>query len=216
VAVFVTDDALASQILRLLEPTGLRVPQDISILAAENTEEVGLFARVPLSTVDVSQAQIGFRAAELLDRLMLGQVPAENRVLVPPISVLVRESTDALAVADPLLADTYRYIRQHLAEGVTVADLEKALHVGRRKLQRRTLEGWGCSPLQMILRLRIDEAKQLLAHTDRKVDDIAEASGFETTRAMLRQFKQMTGQTPSEFRARQQGRELRGGTARSP
>ncbi|MBS0661175.1 MAG: substrate-binding domain-containing protein [Verrucomicrobia bacterium] len=207
VAVFASEDALANQILRLLEPTGLRIPEDIAILGAENTEEVSMFARVPLSTVDVSHAHIGFRGAELLDRLMLGEPVPEKRVLVPPISVVTRASTDALAVADPLLSDAYRYIRQHLSEGVTVAHLERALHVSRRKLQRRTLEGWGCSPLQMILRLRIDEAKQLLAHSDRKVDDIAAASGFESTRALLRQFKQMTGQTPSEFRQQQRGRE---------
>ena len=206
VAVFGVDDLVASHVLRACVVAGLRVPQEVAVLGADNIEEISLSSFPPLSTVDVPLEQVGFQAAEILHAQMEGHDPGPLRVLVPPTSVITRESTDALAVDDALLARAYAFLREHLAEGVGVQDLEKHLHAGRRQIERRAAEGWGCSPMEMIQRMRVAEAKQLLAHTDRTTDDIAQAAGFTGARALLKQFKRQVRQTPSAFRAGQQAR----------
>ena len=170
---------------------GLRVPQDVAVLGAENLEEITLTSRPPLSSVDVPMEQLGFRAAEILHSLMEGIEPKARFPLVPPTSVITRASTDALALSDTLLARAYAFLRDNLASGIGVRDLEKHLHAGRRQIERRTREGWGCSPMEMIQRMRVAEARHLLAHTERTVDDIAQAAGFTGARALLKQFKRL-------------------------
>lgn len=205
-AAFAIDDQTAAQTIHQCVYAGYRIPDDVAVLGAENIDEAQLVVLRPLSSVDVPFEQVGFRAAELLDRLMNGQTPSVPEVLVPPTAVVVRESTDALALEDPLLARAYTYIRQHLAEGVRVSDLERSLHVSRRQLERRTAAGWGCGPLEMIQRMRIEEAKHLLAKTNRTMEDIAGAAGFSAARSFLKQFKRLVCQTPSEFRAQHRAR----------
>lgn len=199
-AAFCIDDFTAAQTIHQCVYGRRAIPQEIAILGVENTEDTQWVVLRPLSSVDVPFEQIGFRSAEMLHRLMDGREPGVRDVLVPPTSVVVRESTDALALEDPLLARAYAYIREHLAEGVNVADLERHLHVSRRQLERRAALGWGCGPLEMIQRMRIEEAKHLLARTNRTIEDIATAAGFSAARAFLKQFKRLVCQTPSEFR----------------
>lgn len=203
VALFGVDDLAAAQVLRACLEAGLRVPQEIAVLGADNLDEVRFTTTPPLSSVDVPFEQIGFRAAETLHVLMSGREPAQRTTLVAPTSVITRTSTDALAVSDALLTRAYAYLRERVSTGVTVADLERDLHASRRQIERRMMEAWGCSPMEMILRLRVAEAKNLLAHTDRTMDDIAQAAGFSGARAMLRQFKRQLRLTPAVFRAEQ-------------
>jgi AraC-like DNA-binding protein len=50
---------------------------------------------------------------------------------------------------------------------------------------------------------RIDEAKRLLAASDRPIQAIAEACGFGDAFYFSRVFRKVAGQSPSAFRARQ-------------
>ncbi len=201
VAVFGVDDLVAAQVLRACVQAGLRVPQEVAVLGAENLDEVRFTTAPPLSSVDIPFEQIGFRAAETLHAMMSGRDPAPRETLVAPTSVITRASTDALAVNDALLTRAYAYLRQHFARGVGVAELERHLHASRRQIERRMAEAWGCSPMEMIQRMRVEEAKKLLARTNRTVDDIAQAAGFSGARALLKQFKRQAGLTPAAFRA---------------
>ncbi len=58
----------------------------------------------------------------------------------------------------------------------------------------------GMSPVQFILGLRIDRAKELLDFTDKTIADVAEASGFQDQNYFARTFKKVTGLTPTQYR----------------
>lgn len=51
---------------------------------------------------------------------------------------------------------------------------------------------------------RIEDAKIKLKETNNKLDSIASSCGFNSTRAFLRVFKGITGQTPTEWRLNNQ------------
>ncbi len=51
--------------------------------------------------------------------------------------------------------------------------------------------------------LRVSKSKELLAHTDMKIDDIYTACGFYSKPTFFRTFKQDTGVTPNEYRKTQ-------------
>ena len=58
----------------------------------------------------------------------------------------------------------------------------------------------GMPPVQFMLRIRIDRAKELLDFTDRSIAEIAEASGFADQNYFARTFRQFTGMSPSQYR----------------
>lgn len=58
----------------------------------------------------------------------------------------------------------------------------------------------GCSPIEYLIRYRMEKAKELLIATDLTVTEIALSSGFETVSYFDRAFKKAFGTTPKAFR----------------
>ena len=62
---------------------------------------------------------------------------------------------------------------------------------------RRTL---GISPMQYVMKIRIDKARQLLTATDLKAGQIGKEVGYEDFSYFTKVFHRMTGMTPMEYR----------------
>ncbi|MBV9876134.1 MAG: helix-turn-helix transcriptional regulator [Verrucomicrobia bacterium] len=60
----------------------------------------------------------------------------------------------------------------------------------------------GCSMHKLLTKVRIRHAEVLLVNSDLPIGDVALDCGFATIQHFSRVFKQMTGQTPIEFRRR--------------
>ncbi|MFP4382237.1 MAG: helix-turn-helix domain-containing protein, partial [Candidatus Sumerlaeia bacterium] len=56
------------------------------------------------------------------------------------------------------------------------------------------------SPMDYLLRLRIDKARQLLMQTSMNLAEIAEHTGFSSPYHLSNVFKKVRGQSPSEYR----------------
>ena len=122
----------------------------------------------PLSSIDQDLERIGYDAAALLERLMRGEPPPNGPVLVPPRGVVTRRSTDAIAIDDPAIAAALRYIRLHACRDITIDEVASEAAVSRRVLQRQVKEILGETPHDMILNVRLERLKHLLAETDHK------------------------------------------------
>ncbi|MCE6994814.1 AraC family transcriptional regulator [Saccharothrix sp. S26] len=96
------------------------------------------------------------------------------------------------------------YMREHLADPTLSADrVAEALFISRRRLYQLFDDGQGVS--ERIRGLRIDRAKALLADpakAARGIGEIAKDCGFVSAAHFSRTFRQVVGQTPSEFRHR--------------
>ena len=53
---------------------------------------------------------------------------------------------------------------------------------------------------EFITKMKIDEAKRLLEHTDRPISAISEALAYSSQSYFQNVFKKVTGMTPNEFR----------------
>ena len=89
-AVFVAGDAMALGALRALADLGVRVPDDLSLVAFGNPDFVR-YATPAITTVDLPVAMAGQVAVELALRRM--QRPEEKEVRLLETSLLVRETT---------------------------------------------------------------------------------------------------------------------------
>ena len=92
--------------------------------------------RPTLSSLDVDGQRVGYEAAKLLDRMMAGK-PSKDVVYIPPSHVVVRQSTDLVAIEDADVAQAVRIIRESACTGIDVMRVADKVGLSRRSLERR-------------------------------------------------------------------------------
>lgn len=207
-AVMGSNDRAALAALDACRSVGLNVPEDVAVLGVDNDDLVQSLAYPPLSTINTARQRIGFEAAAMLEKLMLGQAIAQTPLLVPPTGVLTRQSTDLLAVHDTEVADAMRFITAHAGRRISVSDVLREVPLSRRQLERKFRAALGRSILDEILRCRLDRARQLLLETELALPQVADASGFASASYFSVVFTREVGQTPAEFRKRSASRQV--------
>jgi LacI family transcriptional regulator len=177
---------------------GLRLPEDLALVGADNAESICLLSWPPLSSVAVAAERIGQAAGALIDELLVGRTPTSR--FLPPLGVVTRQSSDLIAVEEPEVAAALRFIADHAHEPIRVHDVVRAVPVARRTLEARFRARLGRSLLDEIQRVHLERAKHLLLTTDWAMPRIAEASGFSDAKRFATVFGQAEGITPLKFR----------------
>ena len=201
VAIMACNDRAAVGVLDACRGAGVRVPDQAAVLGVDNDDLSQSLADPPLSTVETARERIGFEAAMTLERLMAGEAIACDLRLIPPKDVIVRRSTDALAIDDADVAAAARYIHAHAGRPISVADVARIATISRRQLERRFEQALGRSMHEEILRCRIDRARRLLSDTDLTLAQVAIASGFRSATYFSVAFAQHSHATPGVYRA---------------
>lgn len=194
------------EVLYACRELGLLVPEQVAVLGGDEDVLLCQTCVPPLSAVALTSERIGYQAAALLDRLQNGDTAPAAPLLIEPARVVVRQSTDTLAIDDRHLAQAIGFIRRHGAEPIQVSDVLRAVPMSRSSLERRFQQALGRSPADEIRRVHLERAKQLLAESDLPVPEVADASGFQSREYLAYAFKRATGLTPREYRARMRGR----------
>ncbi len=200
-AVMAASDLRARMVIDTCRQMGLHVPHDVAVIGVDNDTISCEASRPTLTSVARNGREIGYRAAQLLDRLMSGRKTPNREIIVAPAGVVARQSTDVVAVDDPDLSLAVRYISDHLDRPFRMADLLGEVPVSRRWLEYRFRERFGHSPYAYICEARVERAKQLLLEPQRlRSEELAEACGFSGARNMRLVFQRLTGKTPAEYR----------------
>ncbi|MHC4915776.1 MAG: helix-turn-helix transcriptional regulator [Planctomycetota bacterium] len=71
------------------------------------------------------------------------------------------------------------------------------------QLHRYTAEHNGTSPMNVVKRLRMNRAEELLLNTDAPLKHVAAAVGYETPFSFSKAFKRHAGCSPRGFRDRE-------------
>lgn len=204
-AVLACNDLCAIEVAAACEQANMIVPEEVALLGVDNDAMRCAFVNPPLSSVDTNRQLIGYRAAALLDA-MLSSPKTENErpssIRIEPKEVIVRHSTDVLAIADHQIASAMNMIRIGACSGLTITDLVQRLPLSRNQLEKRFRRYIGRSPQAEIRHVQMARIKQLLIETDYPLRVIAEMAGFEYVEYLCRLFKRVTGETPGAFRRR--------------
>lgn len=97
-----------------------------------------------------------------------------------------------------------RYIQQHFADALTLKRLTQvAGGLSVAQLERLCKRIFHLSPRQMIHRTRLEHASSLL-QTDLPITEVALQCGYSDHSAFSRQFRAMTGLSPSQYRSSRQ------------
>ena len=81
-----------------------------------------------------------------------------------------------------------------------IGELLKIAHMSRSNLMRIFRKATGQTPIDYLVRLRIQKAMEMLRSTNLPVTEIAMTVGFNDSNYFTRQFKKITRQPPSAYR----------------
>lgn len=193
-------DIQAQKILEVCRELGIAVPEEAAVLGVDNDELLCELSDPPLSSVICNTHRTGFEAAALLDRMMNGEQIDAKPVLVAPLGIQARQSTDILAIDDPDVASALRFLREHALRGINVADVVRHVPLSRRVLESRFKKILGRSPHEELTRLKLDRIKQLLSETDLSLAEIAKRTGFDHDEYMSVFFRKAQGVPPGQYR----------------
>ena len=205
VAILCWNASGAREVVLGCQAVGLHVPEEVAVLSQADDDVLCEATQIPISGVRVAADTIGFQGAKLLDRLMRGGKPPERPLFIAPLSIIQRQSTDTLAIRDPVMARALAYIRQQAHLPVRVSDVARNAGVSRRVLERRFLEQLQRTPAAELRRFQLGRARQLLVETNLPMPAVAEKSGFGSQAYLSAMFRKHFDQTPRQFRRTAQG-----------
>jgi len=200
VAVLAFNAYNAEFISRVCHNNHIAVPQEVAILAGYESTLHTLHPGRPISTIVHDNEGIAQRATMLLERLMDGKATRKTTILLKPLGITVRRSTDAIAANDPMLRSALLFVARNISRPFGPSQVAEGLGITTEHLNRITQQELGRSMLDEIIRLRIEEAKRIMKETNEKLAAIARLTGFCNASYFCKTFHAVTGQTPHGWR----------------
>lgn len=200
VAILAWNASSGRELIYACHEAGIIVPEEVAVLSGSDDDVLCEFLQIPLSAILASAERIGYEAASLLDLLMHRRPPLRGPILIPPLGVVSRQSTETLAIHDRAMVAAISFIRQSADKAIQVNDVARHAGLSRRVLERRFLQILNRTPAEEIRRVHFEKAKQLLVETELPIPDVAEGSGFGSPEYMAYVFKAELDQTPLRYR----------------
>ena len=194
------NDQRGREVLEACNVAEIAVPEEIAVIGIDNDELLCELSFPPLSSVAFNTVQGGYLAAQTLHK-MIQKVPVSHKkIIVPPLHVTERRSTESMVIDDLDVATALQYIHTQSLPELTVDNVVESTCVSRRILEIRFRKLLGSTILQKIQRVRIERSKRLLLETDYAIERVAEMVGFATGSYFVQFFRSEMGTTPSKYR----------------
>lgn len=203
VGVFCCTDDFTLLVQEACMVAGLRIPDDVALIGVGNDKSVCELARVSQSSVRLNIRRGGYDAAAYLDRLLRDPKARRRKakdIVIEPLGVAARPSTDAAETHDHEVARAISFIRDKVNVPIDVDDVVREVGVSRRRLYDRFREATGKSISAYIRDCRLEHFARQLLETNRTITEIADAMDFESDTNVARLFKRRFGVTPMAYR----------------
>ncbi|AUG57145.1 MAG TPA: AraC family transcriptional regulator [Ruminiclostridium sp.] len=99
-----------------------------------------------------------------------------------------------------LIQAAVNYINNNYERDISLTDISKYVFLSTSYFTRAFKEEMGVSPINYLLNVRVERAKELLRETDAKISDIALSVGFSNQQRFNDIFKKYTQKTPLQYR----------------
>lgn len=198
--IFACCDSWAQLVARYARATNLRFPEDAALVGVDDDLVQCEIVAPALSSVAIPWLTVGTSAARLVHAGLRGQTIAGARVVIEPLNVVVRRSSDTLAVSDPLVAAAVSWIQAHADRRLSVPMVAQAVGSTRQRLERHFRRALGRTILQEIRRAHVELARRLLATTNLPIAEVAKQSGFTNAALLTIAFSREVGMPPGAYR----------------
>lgn len=179
-------DRYVSQCIRPLENGSMRIPMHI-------TPAHHYYSELEMITENIFSCAKG--DSPQLDMLMRSE-------LIKLFWLLETEAeTDTeLCRSDMIIRPALEYIAEHYSETISLKQLAASVHLSESYFMSRFHKHVGLTATEYISHFRIDKACKALIGTKKNVLEIAWECGFSNISNFNRQFRRITGCSPTEYR----------------
>ncbi len=200
VALFACDDYFALQVSDICKLNNISIPGDIALLGVDNDDLICNLSDPPLSSIVLDVEKGGYEVGRLLHQLVLDKRTMPHNVIVNPVRIELRQSTERYNVANEYIRELVQYIESAYTTALSIEALTRMVPLSRRNLETKFKNEMGVSVYQFILKCRIEHlANLLLTHPELSLLDLAIRSGFSDSRNLSRIFKKFMNCTPTEY-----------------
>ena len=199
-ALFCVCDVVARLAVHACEEGGIPVPKQVSVLGVDNDEMLCHSIAPSISSIEQNEERVGYEAAKMLDDLICGRKRDAYVLRLEPLELIARQSTGAQLIEDPHVCKALEIMQNSFFEPIKIQDIVARINLSRCELEKRFKKHLNRTPGQELTRIRIEQAKQLLATTDTSLKEIAYQCGFKRPERFHETFKRVTDQTPLAYR----------------
>ena len=200
IALLACNDQRGREVLEACQSAGINVPLEIAVMGIDNDELLCDLSNPSLTSIAMNTERGGYLAAELLDKMMSGQKTKNQVIVVEPLYVVPRRSTDVASIEDRDIAAAMQYIYNNVGQALTVDEIARQVFLSKRSLQMRFKNIFGRTISSEIREVKLNRARSLLQETDLSISEISELTGFGTTSYLIQSFRESFGMTPSKYR----------------
>jgi len=115
-------------------------------------------------------------------------------------SHFVRKAQPKSITNDKRIAAVLTFIHKHLSNTISVEQLADIACMTKSHLIRTFRQSLSVTPLQYVIRKKIQHAQALLLGSEMSIQEISQAIGIDDTSYFIRLFKKNLGFTPQEYR----------------
>ena len=129
-----------------------------------------------------------------------------SQTLAHLLSALIcrqRENRSASTDTADKIQRSIAYMKQHLSEPLRAATLASVAHMSLPHYFALFKQRIGSTPIDYFIKLRMEQARHLLAETTWSIKEVAAVLGYEDPLYFSRVFKSVTRATPSGYRHKQ-------------
>lgn len=202
VALFACDDYYALQITEVCKMYNIDIPGDIAVLGVDNDNLLCNISDPSLSSIELDVENGGYEVGKLLHQFIEKKITAPVDVIIKPVRIVARGSTERFAVSDKYIGQVLDYIDENYRNPLSVDDLIRIIPYSRRVLEKKFKGETGMSVYQYIQQQRIDKFASLLIATLLPLVEAAANAGFTDYKNISRIFVKMKGMTPLQYRKR--------------
>ncbi|MCD7852192.1 MAG: DNA-binding transcriptional regulator [Parabacteroides sp.] len=202
IALFACDDYYALQITEVCKMYNIDIPGDIAVLGVDNDNLLCNISDPALSSIELDVENGGYEVGKLLHLFIEKKITAPADVIIKPVRVVSRGSTERFAVSDKYIGQVLAYIEENYCNSLSVDDLIRIIPYSRRVLEKKFKSETGMSVYQYIQQQRIEKFAALLITTDLPLAEAAAGVGFSDYKNVSRIFVKMKEMTPLQYRKR--------------
>lgn len=100
----------------------------------------------------------------------------------------------------PDISRAREFIKDHLTESLNLKQVADRAHLSSCYFSKKFKESTGATFTNYVAQTRVEAAKKLLANSHARISEVAFEVGFQSLTHFNRVFKQISGQSPTQYR----------------
>jgi LacI family transcriptional regulator len=200
-AVMAANDNLGAIFIDSAARLNIGVPADLVVIGVDDDEMSCEFnSPVPLSSVIQDYDEIIRQTGELVQRQLNGMSIGDATVLVPPLAIHHRLSSEFTSLGDQRLNRAMAFILSNAPRDIGIDDIAQAAGISKQALRRKFQDRLRLAPHEVLTRERVKLAQAQLVNGGADIGQLAQSCGFGSPQRFYINFRRLTGLSPSQYR----------------